>query len=95
MRFKEIISTQRIVDTKTNIEYYGLIDDGLFEEINNIAEENEQLKQREKILLAEIDDFQDLLKQVDDKIDYAVSVVDEFCPEQFACEFKKTMEKFK
>lgn len=91
MRFKEIISTQRIVDTKTDKEYNGLVEDGLFEEINKIAEENEQLKQREEKLLDEIEDFQNLLKQADDKIDYAVSIVKKTCPEEFVSKFKEKM----
>lgn len=91
MRFKEIISTQRIVDTKTDTEYNGLVEDGLFEKINKIAEENEQLKQREETLLAEIEDFQNLLKQADDKIDYAVSIVKKTCPKEFVSKFKEKM----
>ena len=37
-RFKEIISTQKIIDTVNNQEYDGLIDDELLELINKIAE---------------------------------------------------------
>ena len=43
-RFKEIISTQKIVDTVTNKEYDCLLDNDLFELINVIADENEQLQ---------------------------------------------------
>ena len=91
MRFKEIISTQRIIDTKNDVEYRGLVEDGLFEEINKIADENEQLKQREETLLAEIEDFQDLLKQADEKIDCAVSIIEKTCPEEFVSKFKEKM----
>lgn len=45
-RFKEIISTQKVIDTVTNKEYDCLLDNDLFDLINTIAEENEQLKQR-------------------------------------------------
>ena len=44
-RFKEIISTQKVIDTVTNKEYDCLLDNDLFDLINTIAEENEQLKQ--------------------------------------------------
>lgn len=40
-RFTEIISTQKIVDNKTRIEYDGLIDDNLLKLINEIAEKAE------------------------------------------------------
>ena len=43
-RFKEIISTQKIIDTQTGKEYDCLLDNDLFDLINTIAEENEQLK---------------------------------------------------
>lgn len=43
-RFKEIISTQKVIDNKTGKEYDCLLDNDLFELINEIAEENEQLK---------------------------------------------------
>ena len=43
-RFKEIISTQKVIDTQTGKEYDCLLGNDLFELINTIAEENEQLK---------------------------------------------------
>ena len=43
-RFKEIVSTQKIVDNNTGREYDGLIDDELLDIINELAEKNEQLK---------------------------------------------------
>lgn len=45
-RFTEIISTQRIVDNETGKEYYGLVDGGLFDLMNILAEENKQLKEK-------------------------------------------------
>lgn len=36
-RFKEIVSTQKIIDTKTGLEYNGLVDDELMEIINELA----------------------------------------------------------
>ena len=74
-RFKEIISTQKVIDTQTDKEYDCLLDNDLFELINKIAEENEQLKsenmmvtgankilkENNKRLKEEIKDFQDLL----------------------------------
>jgi len=43
-RFKEIISTQKVIDTQTSKEYDCLLDNDLFELINEIAEENIRLK---------------------------------------------------
>ena len=43
-RFKEIISTQKVIDNKTGKEYDCLLDNDLFELINEIAEENTRLK---------------------------------------------------
>lgn len=43
-RFKEVLSLQKIVDTKTGIEYDGLVDTELLKLINQIHEENENLK---------------------------------------------------
>ena len=43
-RFKEIISTQKVIDTVTNKEYDCLLDNDLFELINELAEENTRLK---------------------------------------------------
>ena len=37
-RFKEIVSTQKIVDTYTDIEYNGLVDDELLMLINDIVD---------------------------------------------------------
>lgn len=55
-RFKEIVSTQKIIDTVTNKEYDCLLDNGLFELINVIAEENRQLKKhREELFYRERD----------------------------------------
>lgn len=46
-RFKEIISTQKIIDTETNIEYYGLIDSELLKLFN---EREEYIKELEEDL---------------------------------------------
>lgn len=35
-RFKEVVSTQKILDTKSGKEYNGLIDDELLKVMNNI-----------------------------------------------------------
>ena len=37
-RFKEIISTQKILDTETGIEYNGLVDREFLELVNEMAE---------------------------------------------------------
>ena len=37
-RFREIVSTQKIVDTYTDIEYNGLVDDELLMLINDIVD---------------------------------------------------------
>lgn len=36
-RFKEIVSTQKIIDTKTGVEYNGLVDEELIEIINELS----------------------------------------------------------
>jgi len=55
-RFKEIISTQKVIDTVTNKEYDCLLDNDLFDLINVIAEENEQSKKhREELFYRERD----------------------------------------
>ena len=41
-RFQEIISTQKILDTETDIEYDGLVDREFLELVNEIAEEKEK-----------------------------------------------------
>ena len=45
-RFKEIVSTQKIIDTVTNKEYDCLLDNDLFDLINVIAEENKQSEKK-------------------------------------------------
>lgn len=47
-RFKEIISTQKVIDNHTGKEYDCLLDNDLFELINEIAEENKQLKKEKR-----------------------------------------------
>ena len=44
-RFKEIISTQKIIDNTTNKEYNGLIDEELLNLINQLNIENTILKE--------------------------------------------------
>ena len=41
-RFKDILSTQKILDTKTGIEYDGLVDREFLELVNEIVEEKEK-----------------------------------------------------
>ena len=43
-RFTEIVSTQKVIDNLTNNEYHCLIDDDLLKLLNELHEENEQLK---------------------------------------------------
>lgn len=43
-RFKEIISTQKVIDTVTNKEYDCLLDNDFYDLVNSLAEENEQSK---------------------------------------------------
>ena len=38
-RFHEILSTQEILDTETDIKYYGLVDREFLEHINELVEE--------------------------------------------------------
>lgn len=53
MRFKEVVSVERIFDEETGKEYYGLIEDDLLDVINRIADEHRE--------------FMDLLKKYDIK----------------------------
>ena len=41
-RFQEILSTQKILDTETGIEYDGLVDREFLELVNEIVEEKEK-----------------------------------------------------
>ena len=41
-RFRDILSTQKILDTKTGIEYDGLVDKEFLELVNEIVEEKEK-----------------------------------------------------
>ena len=41
-RFQDILSTQKILDTKTGIEYDGLVDREFLELVNEIVEEKEK-----------------------------------------------------
>ena len=50
-RFKEIVSTETVIDNHTGKEYKCILDNDLFDLINTIAEENEQLKQDKKRLI--------------------------------------------
>lgn len=55
-RFKEIISTQKVIDTQTGKEYDCLLDNDFYDLINEIAEENEQSKKhREELFYRERD----------------------------------------
>ena len=45
LRFKEIVSTQKIVDTKTDKVYDGLVDDELLDEINLLDKQYRILKE--------------------------------------------------
>ena len=48
-RFKEIVSTQKVIDNKTGKEYDCLLDNDFYDLVNNLAEENEQLKRALKM----------------------------------------------
>ena len=41
-RFQEILSTQKILDTETGIEYDGLVDTEFLELVNEIVKEKEK-----------------------------------------------------
>ena len=45
-RFTEIVSTQKVIDNLTNNEYHCLIDDELLELLNELHDENKQLKEQ-------------------------------------------------
>ena len=47
-RFKEIISTQKVIDTQTGKEYDCLLDNDFYDLVNSLAEENKQLKNEKK-----------------------------------------------
>ena len=59
-RFKEIISTQKVIDTQTGKEYDCLLDNDFYDLVNSLAEENEQLKE-------EIKDLNDVLARCEEK----------------------------
>ena len=50
-RFKEIISTQKVIDTQTGKEYDCLLDNDFYDLVNEIAEENERLKEENQKLM--------------------------------------------
>ena len=45
-RFKEIVSVQKIKDTKTGKVYVGIVDSDFIKVLNELDKENEQLKKR-------------------------------------------------
>lgn len=47
-RFKEIISIETVIDNITGKEYKCLLDDDLLDLINELAEENKQLKSKKR-----------------------------------------------
>ena len=49
-RFKEIVSTETIVDTVTKKRYIGIVDSSFISLVNEINKENEELKKRTMIL---------------------------------------------
>ena len=51
-RFKEIVSVQKIKDTKTGKVYVGIVDSDFIKVLNELDKENEQLKQENKELEA-------------------------------------------
>ena len=50
-RFKEIVSTQKVIDNRTGREYDCLLDNDLLDLINHIAEENKRLKHDATVLI--------------------------------------------
>lgn len=44
-RFIEIVSTERIIDTLTGKEYYGLVDDEIIDLLNDLHRENNELRE--------------------------------------------------
>ena len=55
-RFHEILSTQEILDTETDIKYYGLVDREFLELVNKIVEEKEKYFEREKTNMNQVKD---------------------------------------
>ena len=53
-RFKEIISTQKVIDNQTGKEYDCLLDNDFYDLVNSLAEENEQLKKENQALKSEL-----------------------------------------
>ena len=78
-RFVASVDESCIVDNLDNTGLYSVVD--TVECLNNLHEDNEELKQREETLLSEIEDFQELLatndsvchKRVIDLIDDRIS----------------------
>ena len=68
-RFVEIVSTQKIKDNETGMEYDGLIDDELLKKINELArfhnhnkEERKKLEHENNLLYDVVDGFMALEK---------------------------------
>ena len=49
-RFREIVSVETIVDDLTGKRYVGIVDSAFIDLVNNLHEENEQLKSFNKYL---------------------------------------------
>lgn len=60
-------NSQKICDNKEKKYYLSIDADALLKILNKLADENEQLKQREQTLLDEIEDFQELLTKLDNE----------------------------
>lgn len=55
-RFREVISTQEIIDTEENKKYHGLVDDELVDLMNELNNENQRLKDIKETLEIALDD---------------------------------------
>lgn len=84
-RFKEIISIQKVIDNETGKEYDCLLDDDLLELLNQLDEENKQLKHDATTLIYSNKDYREKNKLLESSNQRLADMADVF--ESMAQEF--------
>ena len=74
-RFKEIVSTQKIVDTETGIEYDGLVDDELLDILND---QDDKIREQKMQLNLEFSRYNELHKKLYQKDFFEVDFAGEY-----------------
>ena len=74
-RFKEIVSTQKIVDTETGIEYDGLVDDELLDILND---QDDKIREQKMQLNLEFGRYNELHKKLYQKDFFEVDLAGEY-----------------